>query len=168
MRYQFLVTLPAHHDGRLPYPHQRLVNEYEHRRAYRSGRVLTWGSQSSDPVAAKWQGFPASDAEQKHGSPFCGPDVSIPHHRSKARQQVQSTQEHVDFPTDTKRDATDDGEASSTTSSGSSTSKERTQSKISLQVNCDIRQIFGFSCLLCIVVSVLRTLIDFVMRTILQ
>jgi len=57
VQYLFLVTLPAQRDGRHPYPHQRLVDEYEHRRAYRSNRVLTWGTQSSDPATARWQRF---------------------------------------------------------------------------------------------------------------
>jgi hypothetical protein len=164
VRYHFMVTLPAHYDGRLPYPHQRLVDEYEHRRAYRSGRVLTWGSQSSDPAIAKWQRFSA--VEQKQGAQACGSDTSALHQRPIVRQQVQSTQKHVDSPAGAKQDAADDGEASSTTSSGSSTCKE--QSNVSLQINCNIRQMFGFSCMLCIVLSILKTLIDYVVRTILQ
>ena len=119
---------------------------------YRSDRVLTWGTQSSDPMTARWQRFPTNNVEQKHNKVVSAPHCNVEDNQGQATQHT-----NVNVPAAEARDTTQGSDASSSTSPRPS---HRTDTSVSLQANLSIRQILSFSCSLCIVMSFLRALFD--------
>ena len=130
------------------------MDEYIHRRAYRSGQVLSWGTVASDPLAKqpKWVKPVAQ----------CGNDVSKPHRGTKGRGQAAG-RANVGVATSNDRDFTD----SSTASQGSRWD-QRHNSQFSFQVNGGIGQLCCIGCLLYIIMLIIQSVINHMMNTLLQ